>query len=103
MKNEIAAVEVETIEPNATHVSFANYIRGKGYDISDESVALTFVFHAEWQGSDARRAERESVKAAKESARLAAKAKREAERRERLADEKAKLEAKLAKLAGPTG
>lgn len=90
---------VESIEIRPTAQSFADYIAARGFNVDVETVELTFQFHAEWQGSDDRKAERESARAAKAKAAEAAKAKRDADRKAKLAEEKAKLEAKLAKLA----
>jgi hypothetical protein len=92
----------DTIEIRPTAQSFADYIASKGYDVDATTVELTFVFHAEWQSSPERKAERENAKAERANAVNAAKAKRDAERVERAKAEKAKLEAKLQKLTAPS-
>jgi hypothetical protein len=89
----------------STARSFADYIARKSpIELEDltpfEVVELTFEYHAEWQSSPERKAEREDAKAAKDAEKAAAKAKRETERESRLVAEKAALEAKLAKLTG---
>jgi hypothetical protein len=83
--------------------SFANYIEARVEGFADltanEIVELTFAFHAEWQSSDERRAEREAAKIARELEAEAKRAERNAAREARLVEERAKLEEKLAKLA----
>jgi hypothetical protein len=82
--------------------SFHDYIAAR-VDIVDlssaEIVELTFAYHAEWQSSDERKAEREQAKFAREAEAAAKRATREQERKVRLENERAALEAKLAKLA----
>lgn len=90
---------VETVEIRPTAQSFADYIAARGYSVDAETVELTFQFHAEWQSSPERKAERENARVAKAKAIAEAKAKRDAANKAKLAEEKAKLEAKLAKLS----
>jgi flagellar biosynthesis GTPase FlhF len=71
--------------PSPAMKSFANFIRDKGYDVSDRDVAATFVFHREWQAGHASElaAEREASKEQREAAKAAKAQEREAKKAER--------------------
>lgn len=80
--------------PSAAMKSFAEFIRAKGYDDSNDlvtTVAATFVFHREWQAGHAGELaqERADAKAAREAAQAEKAQEREAKKAER---EAAKLE-----------
>lgn len=74
--------------PSPAMKSFAEYIRGKGYDDSADlvtTVAATFVFHREWQQGHASELvqERAEAKEKREAEAVEKKAKREAEKAEK--------------------
>lgn len=103
----VRGTQMSEITVRPTAASFASYIEARIGDATfpeslsfEQVVELTFEYHAEWQSSPERKAEREGAKAAREEAAKAAKAKRDAERVERAKAEKAALEAKLQKLTG---
>lgn len=99
--NETAG-NVEAIEVREAAQSFHDYIASRvDIDVLSpaEVVELTFAFHAEWQSSPERKAERENAKVLREVAAAEKREAREAERATRLLAEKAALEAKLAKLS----
>jgi hypothetical protein len=75
-------VTIETVRPAAE--SFANYLRAKveNFDSlsANEIVEATFAFHAEWQSSPERKAERAEKRLAREAEAEKARADREAKR-----------------------
>lgn len=91
------------IEVRSAAESFARFIAGEvDVDVEElsfaEVVELTFAWHAEWQSSPARKAERENAKVAREAAAEARREARRVEAEERAAREIAAIEARLAKL-----
>lgn len=79
--------------PSPAMVSFANFIKGKGYDDStplETTVAATFIFHRDWQAGHAEevRQEREANAGKREAEKAAKAAEREANKQKK-AEEKA--------------
>jgi hypothetical protein len=91
------------------NASFAAYIRAAGFDISDEQVQLTSIFHREWQASAGRkaelaaaRAEKDAEKARKEQERADARAEKDDADEKRLQDALRKIAERKAQRSDAT-